>query len=210
MIVFAGTIGIGKSTYSKVLADHLGTKLLQESVDDNPILAKYYEDPERYAFALQIYFLNKRFHSIKEAFTDENNVLDRSIYEDVIFTRLNTDEGNISEEEFAIYLDLFHNMLEELEGMPKKSPDLLVFLDGSLDRALENIKKRGRPYEQVEGNPELLAYYEKLYSYYENWYDDYDESAKVRINVEELDIYDEEDRKKILEIITDALEEARA
>ncbi|MGZ7259834.1 deoxynucleoside kinase, partial [Streptococcus pyogenes] len=79
------------------------------------------EDPDKYGFALQIYFLNKRFKSIKEAFFDQNNVLDRSIYEDALFTQINAENGNISQEEYQIYLELLANMMEELDTMPKKA-----------------------------------------------------------------------------------------
>ncbi|MBC8831926.1 deoxynucleoside kinase, partial [Escherichia coli] len=68
--------------------------------------------------------------SIKAALTDQNNVLDRSIYEDALFTQINYEEGNISEPEMDTYLDLLDNMMEELEFMPKKAPDLLIYLRG--------------------------------------------------------------------------------
>lgn len=97
MIILAGMIGVGKTTYTSLLAKELGTIAFFEPVDNNPILDKYYEDPEKYGFALQIYFLNKRFKSIKEAYEADNNVLDRSIYEDALFTYINTLQGSISD-----------------------------------------------------------------------------------------------------------------
>lgn len=71
-------------------------------------------------FCLTNIFLNTRFRSIKAALTDQNNVLDRSIYEDALFTQINFEEGNISEPEMDTYLDLLDNMMEELAYMPKK------------------------------------------------------------------------------------------
>lgn len=79
MIILAGMIGVGKTTYTSLLAKELGTTAFFEPVDNNPILDKYYEDPEKYGFALQIYFLNKRFKAIKKAYDTDNNVLDRSV-----------------------------------------------------------------------------------------------------------------------------------
>ena len=79
VIVLAGMIGAGKSTYTKLISDALGSEAFYESVDDNRILEKFYEDPKRWAFSLQIYFLNTRFRSIKDALQHQNNVLDRSI-----------------------------------------------------------------------------------------------------------------------------------
>ena len=147
VIVLAGMIGAGKSTYTALISEALGSEAFYESVDDNRILEKFYEDPKRWAFSLQIYFLNTRFRSIKDAFKHKNNVLDRSIYEDALFTRINYEQGNMSEPEMDTYLDLLENMMEELDSMPKKSPDLLIYLRGSLDTVLERIEKRGRDYE---------------------------------------------------------------
>ena len=88
MIILAGMIGVGKTTYTSLLAQELGTTAFFEPVENNPILDKYYEDPEKYGFALQIYFLNKRFAAIKKAYKADNNVLDRSIYEDALLLLL--------------------------------------------------------------------------------------------------------------------------
>ena len=102
MIILAGMIGVGKTTYTSLLAQELGTTAFFEPVENNPILDKYYEDPEKYGFALQIYFLNKRFAAIKKAYKADNNVLDRSIYEDALFTYINTLQGSISDQEYQI------------------------------------------------------------------------------------------------------------
>lgn len=201
MIILAGMIGVGKTTYTTRLAETLGTQAFFEPVDNNPILDKYYEDPDRYGFVLQIYFLNKRFKSIKEAYLENNNILDRSIYEDALFTYINTLQGSISQEEYAIYLELLDNMMEEIESLPKKAPDLLVYLDGSFETIMENIKKRGRSYEQVDDNPELLAYYELLHRHYGEWYENYNYGPKMKINTDELDISHDEDWEKAFALI---------
>ena len=121
MLVLAGTIGAEKSSLAKALGEHFGTKVFYESVEDNPVLDLYYKDPQKYAFLLQIYFLNKRFRSIKDAYTDNNNVLDHSIFEDALFLDLNFKNGNVTAQEHQVYHDLLDNMMEELDGMPKKS-----------------------------------------------------------------------------------------
>lgn len=194
-------IGVGKTTYTTRLAEALGTQAFFEPVDNNPILDKYYEDPDRYGFVLQIYFLNKRFKSIKEAYLENNNILDRSIYEDALFTYINTLQGSISQEEYAIYLELLDNMMEEIESLPKKAPDLLVYLDGSFDTIMTNIEKRGRSYEQVNDNPELLAYYQLLHRHYGEWYENYNYGPKMKINTDELDISFDEDWEKAYAMI---------
>ncbi len=140
VIVLAGMIGAGKTRFTDFLAKELGSEPFFESVEDNRLLEKFYADPKRWSFALQIYFLNTRFRSIKKALQHKNNVLDRSIYEDALFTRINFEEGNMSDAEMDTYLDLLDNMMEELDWMPKKSPDLLIYLRGPLDVHLERIK----------------------------------------------------------------------
>ncbi|WP_239992556.1 deoxynucleoside kinase [Trichococcus alkaliphilus] len=210
MLVMAGMIGAGKSTYTEMISRRLGTEAFFESVDYNPILDKFYDNPQKWAFSLQIYFLNTRFRSIKAALTDDNNVLDRSIYEDALFTRVNHLQGNISQEEMDIYNDLLANMMEELEGMPKKAPDLLIYLDGSFETILDHIRKRGREFEQIEDDSELLAYYELLFKNYEQWYQEYDQSPKIKINIDTFDIVNNSgDEEQVMAIIEKALLEVR-
>lgn len=210
MIVLAGMIGAGKSSYTEMIARKLGTEAFYEEVDNNPILDKFYEDPKRWAFSLQIYFLNKRFRSIKQALFDANNVLDRSIYEDALFTRVNNMQGNISDVDLDIYNDLLENMMQEIDSLPKKAPDLLIYLDASFETILAHIKKRGRSYEQVDNDPELLEYYKLLYNEYQTWFDDYHYSPKIKISVDEYDIVeDPENEDRVMKIIEQALEDAR-
>lgn len=206
----AGMIGAGKSTYTEMISRRLGTEAFFESVDYNPILDKFYDNPQKWAFSLQIYFLNTRFRSIKAALTDDNNVLDRSIYEDALFTRVNHLQGNISQEEMDIYNDLLANMMEELEGMPRKAPDLLIYLDGSFETILDHIRKRGREFEQIEADSELLAYYELLFKNYEQWYQEYDQSPKIKINIDTFDIVNNSgDEEQVMAIVEKALLEVR-
>ncbi|HBC89991.1 MAG TPA: deoxynucleoside kinase, partial [Lactococcus sp.] len=103
VIVLAGTIGAGKSSLTKMLAEELGTEAFYESVEDNEVLPLFYREPQKYAFLLQIYFLNKRFESIKSALLHDNNVLDRSIYEDSLLFHLNADLGRATAIEVEVY-----------------------------------------------------------------------------------------------------------
>ncbi len=210
VLVLAGMIGAGKSTYTKMISNKLGTQAFYESVDYNPILDKFYDDPKKWAFSLQIYFLNARFRSIKDALVDDNNVLDRSIYEDALFTHVNHLQGNISIEEMDIYNDLLDNMMEELEGIPKKAPDLLIYLDGPFEMILDRIQERGRDFEQIKDNPDLLAYYRLLYDNYEAWYEGYNHSAKIKISIADYDILNsQDDQDRVMEVIQKAVAEAR-
>jgi len=206
VIVLAGTIGAGKSSLAKALGEHLGTDVYYEAVDNNPVLDLYYQDPKKYAFLLQIYFLNKRFESIKMAYTQENNVLDRSIFEDELFLTLNYKNGNVTKTELEIYQNLLSNMLEEMEGMPKKRPDLLVYIDVSFETMLSRIAQRGRSFEQIDDQPELKAYYHQVHEEYPAFYENYDVSPKIRINGDALDfVNNTEDLEKVLTEIDKAL-----
>lgn len=210
MIVLAGMIGVGKSSYTEMMARHLNTEAFYEAVNENPILEKFYEDPKEWAFSLQIYFLNQRLQSIKEAATNPNNVLDRSIYEDLLFTEVINSQGNMSDEDLDIYKDLLDNMMEELPEVPKKAPDLLVYLEADFDTILKHIKMRDRSFEQIDHDPELLDYYKTLHSAYSKWYDNYDYSPKIKISVDEYDIIaDPSNEEKVMEIINEKLAEVR-
>ena len=207
MIVLAGTIGAGKSSLAKALGEHLGTEVFYESVDNNPVLDLYYKDPKKYAFLLQIYFLNKRFGSIKAAYRADNNVLDRSIFEDELFLTLNYKNGNVTKAELDIYEDLLNNMMEEIEGMPKKHPDLLVYIDVSFETMLSRIRQRGRSFEQIENQPELKDYYRQVHDEYPEWFANYKVSPKLRINGDSLDFVNNLfDLEIVLETIDNELE----
>ncbi|WP_164683603.1 deoxynucleoside kinase [Streptococcus hyointestinalis] len=207
MIILAGMIGVGKTTYTAQLAKELGTEAFFEPVEDNPILDKYYENPEKYGFALQIYFLNKRFKAIKKAYHKDDNVLDRSIYEDALFTFINTLQGSISTQEYGIYLELLDNMMEELDGMPKKAPDLLIYLDASFEHIMSNIKKRGRSYEQPTETNGLEDYYRLLHNHYHEWYDKYDYSPKMLIKTDDIDITCDDDWQQVFGQIKEKMQE---
>lgn len=141
----AGMIGAGKSSMTGILARQLGTKAYYEPVNDNPVLPLFYKGNEiaaakrkagdkeatnPYAYLLQTFFLNRRFKMIKQAMRDDNNVLDRSIYEDAIFMKMNADMGNATQVEWDIYESLLKNMMEELPyAAHKKAPDLMVMID---------------------------------------------------------------------------------
>lgn len=210
VITIAGFIGGGKSSLAKILSEHLNSEAFYESVDDNPILPLFYTASKeeislnRYPFLLQLWFLNTRFESIKRALVNKNNVLDRSIYEDLYFCQVNYELGRISELEFEIYKSLLNNMLEELDELPKKAPDLMVYLKGDFETFLNRIVGRGREYELDE---ELYDYYYKLWQGYDNWIQEYYTlSEMVVIDIDKYDyVNNQEDRKEVLKLITKAL-----
>lgn len=218
MITLAGIIGSGKSSLTQLLSDELGTEAFYEPVEDNPVLPLFYKGNEiaakkraegdreatnPYAYLLQTFFLNRRFKMIKQAMQNDNNVLDRSIYEDAIFMKMNTDMGNATKVEYDIYKKLLDNMLEELPyAAHKKSPDLMVMIDVSYDTMIKRIQKRGREYEQVENDPSLVEYYQRLLRYYDSWKEEYNASPLLVIDGDKYDfVNNEEDRNKVLNMI---------
>lgn len=209
VLVLAGTIGAGKSSLTEMLAEELKTQAFYESVDDNKVLPLFYENPQKYAFLLQIYFLNKRFDSIKRALSDNNNVLDRSIYEDSLLFHLNADVGRADETEVEVYDDLLNNMLEEIDSLSfKKRPDLLIHVKVSFDKMLERIKKRGRQFEQLEYDPSLYDYYKELNSRYDTWFEDFDICPKIQIDGDKYDfVEDEQSKIHVLQQIKEKLKE---
>lgn len=197
VIVVGGMIGLGKSSVAKLLGERLGTDVFYESVEDNKILPLFYTSSEeeiqlkRYPFLLQLYFLDTRFKSIKKALSKDNNVLDRSIYEDWYFCKVNKELGRISDLEFEVYESLVNNMMEELEELPKKAPDLFIYLKGSFETVLERINKRGRGYELDEG---LIEYYRVLWKGYDEWLMDYYKASDVIvIDMDKVDIVNNKD-----------------
>lgn len=209
VLVLAGTIGAGKSSLTEMLAEELKTQAFYESVDDNKVLPLFYENPQKYAFLLQIYFLNKRFDSIKRALSDNNNVLDRSIYEDSLLFHLNADLGRADETEVEVYDDLLNNMLEEIDSLSfKKRPDLLIHVKISFDKMLERIKKRGRQFEQLEYDPSLYDYYKELNSRYDTWFEAFDICPKIQIDGDKYDfVEDEQSKIHVLQQIKEKLKE---
>ncbi len=211
VIVLSGTIGAGKTSLSKMIAEELSSDVFFESVEGNDILPLFYENPEKYSFLLQIYFLNKRFKSIKQALANENNVLDRSIYEDSLLFHLNADLGRASALEVEVYDELLQNMMEELPfAANKKHPDLLVHISVSFETMLKRIKKRNRPFEQISFDPSLYDYYKELNNRYHQWYEDYDESPKIQIDGDQYDfIENPKAGKEVVALVVEALASIR-
>ena len=215
LIVVGGMIGLGKSSVAEILGEHFKSDVFYESADDNPILPLFYSESEeeiqkkRYPFLLQLYFLNTRFKSIKEALVHNNNVLDRSIYEDWYFAKKNMELGRINELEMKIYEDLLHNMLEELEELPKKAPDVMVYLKGSFETVLNRIALRGREFEIDDS---LKEYYHFLWKDYDAWVENcYNASEVLIIDMDNMDVVNNEaDKEKLIELVEEKLREVRA
>lgn len=187
IICIDGVVGVGKSTLGEILAKEFKITFFREPVLNNPLLDKFYYDKKRYSFPLQVFFLNKRFEMIKEAERIGSCIMDRSIYGDVIFAKMLMEDGDLSKEEFDIYEELLYNMLEHL-----KKPRLMIYLETSVDNAIEKIKKRGRDYEQIVEK----KYWESLNKNYTEYFNNYNLSEILVINVNELDIKENPNHQK--------------
>lgn len=159
IIWIEGLVGIGKSTFAEVLAKHTDAVFLREPVDDNPYLADFYQDMTRWGFSMQMELLYRRFDQHWYAMKNDGvYVFDRGITGDKVFADLLHDSGNITDREYQTYVDTHTIMVDKLTP-----PDIIIYLDGSPERAHRRILSRNR--SQEEGLP--LKYLEDMNEYYQ-------------------------------------------
>ncbi|MBQ0122667.1 MAG: deoxynucleoside kinase [Bacteroidales bacterium] len=178
-IAIAGNIGSGKTTLTRMLAEHYKWTPKYESVDFNPYLSDFYNDMERWSFNIQIYFLNRRFLDVVEINkTEEIVIQDRSIYEDACIFAPNLHEmGLMSTRDYENYSSLFSLMVSLV-----KAPDLLIYLRSSIPHLVGNIQRRGRDYESSI----RLDYLKGLNNLYEKWIEGYKDGKLLIIDVDKL------------------------
>lgn len=178
-IGIAGNIGSGKTTLTRMLAEHYGWVPKYEAVTYNPYLKDYYKDIPRWSYNLETYFLAQRFKDVLEiSKSDEVIIQDRTLMEGVrIFVANNHEQGNLSDRDYDTYMQLFEVMMS-MAGMP----DLLIYLKSSVPHLVSQIQKRGRGYEQGI----TLDYLQGLNSHYEKWISSYEGRILV-IDVDEMD-----------------------
>jgi deoxyadenosine/deoxycytidine kinase len=142
-VAFEGNIGAGKTTLATKIAEDFNAKSVLERFADNPFLPKFYKDQNRYAFPLEMSFLADRYKQLSDDLSQfdlfkDFVVADYHIFKSLIFAKI-----TLADDEYRLYSNLFHIIYKE---MPK--PDLYVYLYQNSERLLQNIKKRGRSYEQ--------------------------------------------------------------
>ena len=163
-IGIAGMIGAGKSTLAGALGEHLEIDVYYEPVQDNEYLEDFYRDTARYAFATQIYLLNRRFQQHQEIiWRGRSAVQDRTIYEDSIFAKMLAKTGLMDERDYRTYQQLFRHMSNFM-----CKPNLIVYLDVEPERSMERIQHRGRGMESCIS----LEYLKALYAGYEDFITD--------------------------------------
>jgi deoxyadenosine/deoxycytidine kinase len=142
-ITIEGNIGAGKTTLSHLLAKHYNARLVLEQFADNPFLPKFYENPQQYAFPLELFFMAERFKQLKELI-QQKDLFQSITITDYLFTKcLLFAKINLSEDEFRLYQRLFEIMYQQL-----LQPEILIYLHAPINKLQQNIKKRNRSYEQ--------------------------------------------------------------
>ena len=194
-VAIAGNIGSGKTTLAEKLSKQYGWTPLYESVDHNPYLRDFYQDMTRWAFHLQIYFLNSRFRQINEIrANDKTTVQDRTIYEDAFIFAPNLHSmGLMTTRDFENYFSLF-NLMDSFVS----SPDLLIYLRASVPTLVNQIQRRGRDYEESI----RLDYLKRLNERYEAWISTYDKGKVIIIDIDDNSFNENpEDLGKIIQMI---------
>ena len=197
-IAIAGNIGSGKTTLTKMLAQRYGWTPRFEPVDNNPYLDDFYKDMNRWAFNLQIYFLNKRFKEVVEiANSPETIIQDRTIFEDPrIFAPNLHDQGYMSDRDFQNYSDLFDLMMSLV-----KLPQLMIYIRSSIPTLVKHIEKRGRSFEKSI----RIDYLTGLQERYENWIKSY-KGELIIIDGDKISFEDTpEDFRKVTDMIDASL-----
>jgi len=188
-IAIEGVIGAGKTSLATILAERHNARLVLEQFEENPFLPKFYEDRERYAFQTQLAFLASRFkqqqNMLSQDLFHEFTISDYIFDKDRIFARLNLDEDELS---------LYDNIFNIMAGISAK-PDLVIFLQSSVERLMENIKQRGRDYEKNITE----EYLSELNTAYNNFFYHYTKAPLMIINATEIDFVDNEQHLEYIE-----------
>ncbi len=189
-IVVEGPIGVGKTSLSRILASELGASLNLEVVEENPFLASFYGDPERFGFNVQVFFLLSRFKQL-QALVQEN--LFRSVISDYLFDKdFIFASMNLRDAEFDLYRDLYAQLKPRL-----RTPDLTVYLRADTDLLLGRIAKRGRSFERsIEPD-----YLKRLNAHYDEYFLQFPHPLMVLEGSEFDYVTDERDRARVVELV---------
>jgi deoxyadenosine/deoxycytidine kinase len=197
-IAVEGVIGVGKTTLAQMLCDRLGARVVFEKFEENPFLEKFYKDPEHYAFQTQIFFLLSRYRQQQELFQadlfQKVTVSDYMFEKDKIFAYLNLQDDE---------LRLYETLVSQLEkNIP--APDLVVYLQSSVERLMSNIRKRGRSIEE----PISEEYIRNLNEAYNYFFFRYKAAPLLIVNATQIDFVD--NRKDFEELLTQIVRPQRS
>ena len=189
-IAIEGNIGAGKTSLANMMSDEFNAKIVLERFADNPFLPKFYEDNERYAFPLEMSFLADRYQQLSDDLAQFDLFKNCIVSDYYIFKSLIFAQVTLQKDEYKLYRKMFDLMYKEIT-----KPDLYVYLYQNTDRLLQNIKKRGRDYEQ---NIEA-SYLQKIHDGYSNFIKTEPNLNILIIDVSDLDfVNNQEDYQTII------------
>lgn len=187
-IVVEGPIGVGKTSLTQRLAEHTGAQTLLEKPQDNPFLARFYQDSARYALPTQLFFLFQRINEVRELaqmdLFSSRTVSDYLFEKDALFARL-----TLSEDEFKLYQAIFQSLAPQAPA-----PDLVIYLQASTDALIERVQRRGHRYERSISDDYLA----RLAQSYGEFFHHYDAAPLLVVNSDHLNFVDNDDDFSIL------------
>lgn len=195
-IAIEGNIGAGKTSLANMMSDEFNAKIILERFADNPFLPKFYEDKERFAFPLEMSFLADRYQQLSDDLAQLDLFKNLIVSDYYIFKSLIFAQITLQKEEYLLYRKMFDLMYKEIT-----KPDLYVYLYQNTDRLLQNIKKRGRDYEQnIEAE-----YLQKIHDGYKQFISTQQDLNVLIIDVSEIDfVNNPEDYNYIINKIKNA------
>jgi len=192
-IVIEGNIGAGKTSLSKKIAQQFNSQLILEKFADNPFLPKFYQNPERYSFPLELSFLAERYHQLNKELNSRDLFTSFSVADYYFMKSLIFSKSTLSPDEYNLYRQLFDIIYNSL---PK--PDLYIYLHVDVDKLLKNIEKRGREYEQNISADYLM----QIQTGYFDFFKQSNDLVFLIIDTNDIDfVNNENDYNKMLEII---------
>lgn len=181
-IVVEGPIGSGKTTLAHMLSEKFSTQLLSEKAEENPFLARFYQDAKRYALPTQLFFLFQRSRQIADVnqmdMFSQPITADFFLEKDPLFARL-----NLNDEEYALYHQIYHHL-----QLKSPKPDLVIYLQTPVDALSERIAERNIKYE----SDIPFEYIERLSNAYSEYFHSYDAAPVLIVNNEKLNIIKDE------------------
>ncbi|MEL7124094.1 MAG: deoxynucleoside kinase [Bacteroidota bacterium] len=192
-ISIEGNIGAGKTTLSKMLAKDFDTRLILEQFTDNPFLPLFYDNPDRYAFPVELFFMTERYKQLQTDLSQQQLFQEKTVADYFFMKTLLFARNNLNEQEFRLFQQVF-NILND--SFPK--PDLLVYLHRPIPQLIKNIKKRARSFEADIS----IAYLESLQQAYFNFFKS---PIQIPILIIDLDDCDFIESKKHYQSIIDLI-----